>query len=148
MFLMSTRACIICCAELINGYHTGQKTPATLLAKKFSINIRTLNPSLNKMTRAGILKSQVGGADRGYIFARDPKDISLYEVVEAIQGFDYMRDCKEVTQATCSLDSCANCPFYHASKQITDYSRELLKEISITDLFKGDKHSELLAALS
>ncbi|MFI3333243.1 MAG: hypothetical protein SNI51_05835 [Rikenellaceae bacterium] len=77
MLLLSTRMCIISSSQLIKGYYAGQKTTATSLSEKYNLNIRTLNPALNKMTRAGILKSQVGGVDRGYIFARDPKEISV-----------------------------------------------------------------------
>ncbi len=128
--------CIISCSELIRGYYTGRKITATHLAEKFDLNIRTLNPSLNKMTHAGILKSQVGGVDRGYIFTRDPKNITVYDVVNAVEGFAYMKNCKNALQgATCSISDCSNCIMFSAAAKIVDFTKEEYKKITIYDLF-------------
>lgn len=132
--------CIMCCPELIAGYYAGQKTTATLLAEKFGLNIRTLNPSLNKMTHAGILRSQVGGVDRGYIFTRDPREISVYDIVEAVEGFSYMKTCEEALDGSkCSKEDCTLCPLFETSAQIRDYTKEQYKKISILDLFLKEK---------
>ncbi|MFR9530646.1 MAG: Rrf2 family transcriptional regulator [Rikenellaceae bacterium] len=135
---MSTRMCIICCSELINGYYAGHKVTATTLADKFGLNIRTLNPSLNKMKNKGILKSQVGGIDRGYIFARDPHEISVCEVIEAVEGFGYMPNYTDfINGAKCSNKDCEHCHLHQASKVVIDFAKEQYKNISIFDLFEN-----------
>lgn len=137
MLLMSTRMCIICCSCFIDGYYAGQKTTATNLAEKFGLNIRTLNPSLNKLTHAGILRSQVGGVDRGYIFARDPKDITVYDIIDTVQGLDYMKNCKNSLKgAKCMLENCEECELYKTSMNVIDFAREQYKSTTIYDLFK------------
>ncbi|MFI3285387.1 MAG: Rrf2 family transcriptional regulator [Rikenellaceae bacterium] len=132
--------CIICCSEFIKGYNSGQKITATSLSEKFNLNIRTLNPSLNKMTHAGILRSQVGGVDRGYIFARDPKDISVYEIVAAVQDLGNLKNCKEaVDGASCFFSNCDSCKLYMTNNAIMNYARSLYNDLSIYDLFTCDK---------
>ncbi len=144
MLLLSTRMCIISCAEFIKGYHAGQKITATLLAEKFNLNIRTLNPSLNKMTHAGILKSQVGGVDRGYIFTRNPKEISLYDVIAAVQDIGNMKNCKDAVHgAACVFTDCTTCKLYNANNAIMEFAREQFKNISIHDLYINEQHQEL-----
>lgn len=138
MLLKSTRVCIICCSEFIDSYYAGHKITATSLADKYNLNIRTLNPSLNKMKHKGILQSQVGGMDRGYIFARDPKEITVYEVIEAVQGFGYMANCKDfLNGAKCAKEDCTECQLYLTSKFVTDFAKEQFKLISIYDMFKN-----------
>ncbi len=139
--------CIISCASLINGYYAGHKVTATSLAEQFGLNIRTLNPSLNKLTRAGILRSQVGGPDRGYIFARDPKQISIYDVIEAVEGMSYMKTCTEALKgARCKTADCTVCSLYKSSAKVIDFAREQYKKTSIYDLFMED-NAEAAAAL-
>ncbi len=131
--------CIISCSEFIKGYYAGQKITATSLSEKYNLNIRTLNPALNKMTRAGILKSQVGGIDRGYIFARDPKEISVYDVIDAIQGLEYMKCCTElVHEATCERGTCEGCKLFQNTNSIVDFARERFKNTTVYDLFNDD----------
>ncbi len=138
---MSTRMCIISCAELIKGYESGKKITATLLAEKYKLNIRTLNPSLNKMTHAGLLKSQVGGVDRGYILARHPKEISIYDIVEAVEGLSYMKNCKEALHgANCENGDCEDCWLHKASMKVTDFAREEFKKVSIHDLYTSNSN--------
>ncbi len=138
--------CIISCSEFIKGYYAGQKTTATTLAQKFGLNIRTLNPSLNKLTHAGILRSQVGSVDRGYIFSRDPKEISIYEIVNATEGFDYMKNCKQMLAGvSCAHKECDDCILYKASSSIVDFSREEYKKISVYDLFMGKEQNKIAA---
>ncbi len=137
--------CIISCSEFIKGYYAGQKTTATSLAEKFKLNIRTLNPALNKLTRAGILRSQVGGVDRGYILTRDPREISIYDIIIASQGVNYMKTCDVALKgASCALPDCNDCVLFKTSKKITDRISEEYKKISIYDLYHN--HDELIEA--
>lgn len=140
MLLMSTRMCIICCSELINGYYAGTKTKATFLADKFNMNIRTLNPSLNKLIKAGILKSQVGGVDRGYTFNRDPKEVTIYDIIYAVQGFDFLKNCKDAIEGSkCNLTDCTTCKLFDATNSILEIAQEKYKSITIFDLFMKEQ---------
>ncbi len=139
MFLMSTKMCIISCSAFIDGYYAGTKTTATSLAKRFGLNIRTLNPSLNKLIQAGILRSQVGGVDRGYIFTRDPKEITLCDIIEAIEGFsDTHKRRDELRDVLSSIDKSVDEKLAETTERVDNYAREQYKQISVYDLFRKE----------
>ncbi|NRZ85039.1 Rrf2 family protein [Clostridium beijerinckii] len=61
------------------------KLDAKSLSEKGNIPLRFLLKLTRKLTQAGILKSY-RGVNGGYAITREPKDITLKDVVEAIQG--------------------------------------------------------------
>lgn len=139
MFLMSTKMCIISCSAFVDGYYAGRKTTATSLAKKFGLNIRTLNPSLNKLIHAGILRSQVGGVDRGYIFTRDPKEITIADIIEAVEGFSSTtKRSNALRDVLSSIDQSVDQRLSDTHDQVANFAREQYSKITIYDLFKKE----------
>ena len=53
-------------------------------------------PALRCLTQVELLKSKVVGRDSGFIFARDPALISIYEVVTALEGEFKLSSCRDV----------------------------------------------------
>ena len=43
-------------------------------------------PSLRRIAQVGILKSRVGGLDRGFMLFRDPELMFLYKIIIALEG--------------------------------------------------------------
>ncbi|MGL6065962.1 MAG: Rrf2 family transcriptional regulator, partial [Cetobacterium sp.] len=56
-----------------------------------------------KLGKVGITKS-VSGVKGGYELARSPKDISFWDVVEAVEGKEPLFQCAEIRQKTILLD--------------------------------------------
>ncbi len=70
----------------------GEKTSIRELAKKIGIPYHFLAKILQSLTYKGLLVSQKGPTG-GFGLARSPKDISLFDIVEAIDGAGFTTGC-------------------------------------------------------
>jgi Rrf2 family protein len=61
------------------------------IARAEHIPPRYLAKILPQLARAGLVKT--AGRKKGYLFARDPRDISLLELLEAVEGRSLFADC-------------------------------------------------------
>ena len=138
MFLISTRISLIVCRGLVKSFKNNKKITALELASRYNINVRILNTSLRNLVKSGILSSQVGGSEPGFIFSRDPKSISLYEIVTVFEGESKMMCCKDViSNIKCDQEDCANCLVYGGINQNIKDLSDKLKSISIYDHYKS-----------
>lgn len=134
MFLVSTRICLIACCYLVEGYEQGRKVAAPEISEKCNLHVRTLNKVLIKLVKEGILISQVGGNDRGYIFARSPKEITLFEILNAVEGYSRMMPCRDVMRdLKCVIADCDSCLFCKIANQNMNYAIEQYKGVTMYD---------------
>lgn len=77
--------------ELGRNFSNGEPTQIRQIAAQQSIPDRYLEQLLATMRRAGLVRSQ-RGAKGGYLLARPPWQITLYEVVSCIEGFDSRKE--------------------------------------------------------
>jgi len=77
--------------ELSPHYASGEPLQIRQISSQQNIPDRYLEQLLATLRRAGLVKSQ-RGARGGYLLARDPWKISLYDVVSCIEGFDTQAD--------------------------------------------------------
>lgn len=73
----------------------GEAVPAARLAAFYALPPAYLNKQLQALARAGILVS-TSGPRGGFRLARDPADITLMDVVAAIEGPEGAFRCEEV----------------------------------------------------
>jgi Rrf2 family protein len=73
--------------ELAARYSNGEPLQIRQIAAEQSIPDRYLEQLLATLRRAGLVRSQ-RGAKGGYILAREPWKITLFEVVKCIEGAD------------------------------------------------------------
>ncbi|WP_028850307.1 RrF2 family transcriptional regulator [Thermocrispum municipale] len=71
--------------------------PAARLARLYQLPAAYLNKQLQALVRADILVS-VPGAHGGFRLARDPADISLLDVVVAVEGSEEAFRCAQIVQ--------------------------------------------------
>lgn len=86
----------------------GSTISAAELAKPLNCPAAYLSQILSKLKPAGLVKSQ-RGLGGGVCLARAPKDISLLEVIDAIDGTDFFKSC------FLGIDGCGHiepCPFH------------------------------------
>ncbi|WP_405062323.1 Rrf2 family transcriptional regulator [Kribbella sp. NBC_01505] len=76
----------------------GQAVTAKHLAAFYDLPTAYLNKQLQALARAGILSS-VSGPKGGFQLARDPRKISLLDIVVAIDGPDDAFRCTEILRA-------------------------------------------------
>lgn len=85
-----------CCLTL--AWLAGEDpVPTSILAAAFDVPPHYLNKFLQALVRAGVLTS-VAGAKGGFALAKSPKDVSLLDVVMAIEGDDWAFRCTEIRQ--------------------------------------------------
>lgn len=73
--------------ELSAQYSSGEPMQIRQIAAQQNIPDRYLEQLLATLRRAGLVRSQ-RGARGGYLLARDPWKITLYEIVSCIEGFE------------------------------------------------------------
>ncbi|MFI3315745.1 MAG: Rrf2 family transcriptional regulator [Rikenellaceae bacterium] len=136
MLLIPTRLCIMVCVHMVAYYYNKKRVTVPEITEHIKVNPRTLNPALTRLVRAGILNSKTGGSDRGYILARDPKEISIYDITHTIQGDTTMRCCDDVTEnTTCIVKKGGNCLIYSRLNKVLLKIKEELENISLYDQY-------------
>ncbi|MCP3996087.1 MAG: Rrf2 family transcriptional regulator [bacterium] len=69
--------------NLAQNYPKGQAAPA--ISKDMAIPVGFLRQVLQELGRAGLVTSQPGRTG-GYTLARDPETVTLYDIIEALEG--------------------------------------------------------------
>lgn len=88
--------------ELSPHYGTGEPLQIRQIAAQQNIPDRYLEQLLATLRRAGLVKSQ-RGARGGYLLARDPWKITLFDVVSCIEGFDNQNDGEKTPETSEAL---------------------------------------------
>ena len=78
---------LLALVELSEHYTSNEPLQIRQIASQQNIPDRYLEQLLATLRRAGLVRSQ-RGARGGYLLARAPWQITLYEVVSCIEGFD------------------------------------------------------------
>ena len=113
MLLLSTRLMLIASSILVQGYKDKVKITAPYIAEKCNINARALMPALRRLTQVGILRSQTGGKEPGFIFIKNPSEVTLFEIINALEADQQMISCKDlISDVNCQIDNCENCSVY------------------------------------
>lgn len=134
MFLASTRCGLIACRLLVKGYYENRYTTAPEIAERYNMNVRALMPALRQMTKFGILRSRVGGNRPGFIFSKPPSEITILEVLIALEGNNEMQCCKElILGLNCDCKSQKDCSIYKLFGDMVVDIKKKLEGISIEE---------------
>jgi len=127
-------------ATLLAALPAGAALPAARLAEYHGVPPAYLAKHLQALSRAGILES-VHGPRGGYRLARPATEISLLDVVEAIDGPGSAFVCTEIRQrgpAACGPQaSRLPCGIHRAMNRADRAWRAELREVSIAELLRG-----------
>jgi Rrf2 family protein len=85
------------CCSVLAGLPEDQALPAARLAEYHDVPPAYLAKALQAMATAGIVESRPGPAG-GYRLARPPRDITLLEIVQAVDGPGAAFRCSEIRQ--------------------------------------------------
>lgn len=84
---------ILAMLELAHNFAIAQPLQIRQIALQQNIPDRYLEQLLATLKRQGLVKSQ-RGSKGGYILAREPRQISLLEIIQGIEGHDPISDQK------------------------------------------------------
>lgn len=117
------------------GYNA--RVTAKIIAEKESIPLRFLLKLLRKLKKAGIVKSYMG-ANGGYALNKEPEEITLKNVIEAIDGPIHLNRCLYDPEK-CNLYRTSKCPVHHALYKVQSNLIKQLESINFKNItnFKG-----------
>lgn len=125
-------------------YVANFETGTRLLARDVSAHERIPGPFLGKifqtLVRAGLLKSSKGPGG-GFALARDPEEISLYDIYRAVDGDTYLDACA-VGLARCSDEM--PCPLHERWKPIRERIRNYLESTSLASMAEATRRKQAL----
>ena len=124
---------------------------ASGLAKESGLPVSTVRKLLKELQHSGLLMSH-RGTRGGYVLARDPGEISVLEVIAALDGPFALTECSSDQEGLCKLE--ANCPISKNQRIINQAVRAALESVTLSDLIQPmqlvavkDAHGNALPAI-
>lgn len=113
----------------------GEVVEARIIAEQEHIPMRFMLKILRMLTRAGIVESYrgVGG---GYALAKMPREITLRDVVEAVEGPVHVNRCL-IAPDECNKRNTAKCAIHKALFSIQQTINDKLEEYNFETLSKS-----------
>jgi FeS assembly SUF system regulator len=110
----------------------GERLSATELAEETGVPLPTAQKLMGKLAGAGLLES-ARGAGGGFTLARPGQQISLADVIEAVEGPIAMTQCSGSDEASdCALD--AHCRVKPHMNIVSKAVRGALEAVTLTEL--------------
>ena len=109
----------------------GARLSATELSGETGVPLPTTQKLMGQLATAGLLSS-ARGAGGGFALARPATDISLADIVEAVEGPITLTMCSDSTNHDCILD--AHCRVKPHMGVVGDAVRGALGAVSLTEL--------------
>lgn len=113
------------------GHVEGRVLSARDIAGNSGVPRPTVGKILKALHRAGLLESR-RGTRGGYVLARPAAEMSVAEVISAIEGPLSLTDCSIERPSTCELMSA--CPVRANWRRINEAVRVALESVSIADM--------------
>jgi Rrf2 family protein len=111
--------------------------PAARLAELHDVSASYLAKQMQALSRAGLVESVQGHAG-GYVLTRSPSDITILDVVEAVDGPGPAFICTEIRRRgpmSLPADACtAPCAISRAMLSADQAWREALRAVTVADL--------------
>lgn len=117
---------------MIDEISRTERVPKSFLAKIFQ-----------SLAKAGLVRS-VRGAGGGFALVKDPAQVSVLEVIEAIEGKIIFQRCKQLKPDCEHAGGCALCGLF---EQAQDGVKDVLLRTTVADLIQRQETIELTRSL-
>ncbi len=101
---------------------------ASVIAESEDIPKHFLSKILQKMVESGLLKS-LKGPGGGFVFAKDPKDIMLYEVINVFDDFE-----SDMQHCAIGWNQCSDqkpCDLHETYKKLREHVKQYFQSINL-----------------
>lgn len=122
------------------------------LASELRLPLPTVSKLLKELLQSELLLSH-RGMKGGYKLARDPHEISVAEVIAALEGPVALTECSTDTSGLCALEPC--CAIKKNQQIISQAVRGVLDRLTLSDLIRPlqlsamkDAHGRLIPTIS
>jgi Rrf2 family protein len=108
------------------------------IAEEYRIPVELLAKVLQMLAKSGIVESQ-NGPKGGYLLARDAGEITIAQVLEAIEGPLGITDCyhEEREASSCSCLQFEHCNIRTPLRKVQDSIYQLLNSMTVEDMMGG-----------
>ncbi|MBI2001182.1 MAG: Rrf2 family transcriptional regulator [candidate division NC10 bacterium] len=120
----------------------GKVSMLSAIAKAQDVPPRFLAKIFQALAKAGIVRSH-RGAKGGFSLARPAAEITIKDVIEAIEGPVYLNVCL-VAPGECSRDKI--CPMHRVWEEAQAKMMGVLGQTNFADLAKAERQAQLTAA--
>ena len=101
------------------------------LSVRTGIPLPTVAKLMKSLSKAGLTQSQ-RGASGGYILGRGPGDITIADVIQAVEGPIALTACADTSEEHCSIESV--CPVQGKWNKVNTAVRAALSEVTLADM--------------
>lgn len=122
--------------ELALVYDTGMMSVRSI-AQKQKISELYLEQLFSILKKANLIKS-VRGAKGGYSLTRTPKEITIKDIIDVVEGPVNISDCVEKNSSCDNLDKCATRVLWVKIKDAID---SIFSSVTLQDII--DEHNKL-----
>lgn len=119
-------------ADAARPTDTARPTDAQTISDATCVSLRFTLKIMRKLVAAGLVRSYKG-ARGGYVLARRPSQITLRQVIEAVEGPYRFSRCVD-GEYDCSCSSPAGCPFHSVFDEVTKMVTEKLDTVTFDQL--------------
>ena len=109
----------------------GAVTTAADLSASCALPLPTVSKLLKQLSQDGLLESH-GGTKGGYALARAAENISMADIIGAVEGPIALTDCIEADGTMCEIE--ALCPTRTNWRRINDVLTEALDGVSLAEM--------------
>jgi FeS assembly SUF system regulator len=103
------------------------------LAIESKLPYSTVSKLLKELLQSGLLVSH-RGIRGGYVLAKEPREISVIDIIAAIEGPMALTECSTDVTGLCTLEP--SCPIKNNQRIINQAVRGVLEEITLSDLIQ------------
>ena len=114
---------------------SGERVEAKVVSESENIPLRFLLKLLRKLVTAGIVKSY-RGTGGGYEIARPASEVTLRQVIEAIEGPIYVNKCL-CSDENCNLHRAKTCEMHAALGKFQTKMLSELESLSFEEMLKS-----------
>lgn len=120
----------------------GKVSMLSAIAKAQDVPPRFLAKIFQALAKAGIVKSH-RGAKGGFSLARMPADVTMKDVIEAIEGPIFLNVCL-MSPGECNRDKI--CPMHTVWEEAQEKMMEVLDRANFAELAKAERQAQLTIA--
>ena len=124
---------LVLMACLARSRDTVPQRTARDLASQSKLPLPTVSRLLKQLSQNRLLVSQRGNQG-GYSLAKEPGDITLLDIVEAVEGPVALTECSTGMSGSCGLETC--CTIKNNQRLISQIVRGALENITVLDLIQ------------
>ncbi|MBY0512245.1 MAG: SUF system Fe-S cluster assembly regulator [Rhodospirillaceae bacterium] len=100
-------------------------------SERTGIPLPTVAKIMKSLNKAGLVVSQ-RGAGGGYVLGRKPADISVADVIQAVEGPIALTACADTSDEHCGIESV--CPAQGKWNKVNQAVRSALTEVTLADM--------------